>query len=173
MPAVQITPLTTTDAPALSEIALRAYRDHYLDYWYDRGEWYMKRSFDPAVLSAELADPTALFFLVSLDSEPVGFLKINPDHPLPGTTDPRSFELERIYLIGRVTGRGVGRAALTFTENLGRERGKTVLWLKAMDTSDALQFYNRVGFETCGTLQLEFPQMKVERRGMVILKKAI
>ncbi len=170
MPSVTFTPLTVDDAPALSEIALRAYRDHYLDYWDDRGEWYMQHSFAPDQLARELADPNARYFLVHLDAVPVGFVKVNLDKGLDHFPAADSIELERIYLTEAATGHGVGKAAMQLVEQIARERGKKTLWLKAMDTSTALGFYKRMGFRHHGTHRLSFPQMKEERRGMVILQ---
>ncbi len=178
MSLITFEPLTVADAPALSEVALRAYRDHYLDYWYDRGEWYMQHSFAPSQLAAELADPNARYFMVNLNSEPVGFLKVNLDKPLPGSPSigqsvVTDIELERIYLVDAATGQGVGQAAMDFVERMARERGKQMLWLKAMDSSPAIGFYRRVGFQQHGTQRLTFPQMKEALRGMVVLRKEL
>jgi len=178
MPLITFTELRVADAPALSDIALRAYRDHYLDYWYDRGEWYMQHSFAPSQLATELADLNARYFTVQLHNEPVGFLKVNthkalPNSNLPAQSERNSLELERIYMVKAATGHGVGQAALQFVEIMAREQSKQTLWLKSMDSSPALGFYKRMGFQPYGTHRLTFPQMKEELRGMVILCKEI
>ncbi len=172
------TELRVADAPALSDIALRAYRDHYLDYWYDRGEWYMQHSFAPTQLATELADPNVRYFTVRFHNEPVGFLKVNthkavPNSTLPTHSEQNSLELERIYLVKAATGHGVGQAAMQFVETMARVQGKQTLWLKSMDSSLALGFYKRMGFQEHGTHRLTFPQMKEELRGMVILSKEV
>lgn len=178
MPPITFIALSIADAPALSEIALRAYRDHYLDYWYDRGEWYMQHSFAPTQLASELVDPNARYFIVQLRNESVGFLKVNthkavPNSTLPAQSEQSSLELERIYLVKAATGHGVGQAAMQFVEEMAREQGKQTLWLKSMDSSSALGFYKRMGFQEHGTHRLTFPQMKEELRGMVILSKEV
>lgn len=179
MPTVSFHPLAVADAPALSNIALRAYRDHYLDYWYDRGEWYMQHSFAPDQLALELASSNARYFRIDLNGEPVGFLKINLDKALPNSsTAPEQavregIELERIYLTKNATGHGVGQAAMQLVEQIARERGKKTLWLKAMDSSPAIGFYARMGFRHHATHRLSFPQMKEELRGMVVLVKTV
>lgn len=171
--SICFTPLTAADATALSDIAIRSYKQHYLDYWYDRGEWYLERSFSVPQLAKELDDPHARWFMVLLADEPVGFLKINVDNPLPDQPDNNGLELERIYLLKEVSGQGVGRAAVEYVENLTRHLGKRTLWLKAMDTSPSVGFYERMGFELHSKLRLTFPQMKEELRGMVILQKPL
>jgi diamine N-acetyltransferase len=178
MPTVHFIPLQVADAEALSAVALCAYRDHYLDYWYDQGEWYMQHSFSVSQLSMELADSNARCFMIEWANKSVGFLKINLDKPLSGNTpadEPTStdMELERIYLTKDTTGHGVGQAAMLFVEKLAQERSKKTLWLKAMDSSAAVGFYERMGFAVYGTHQLSFPQMKESLRGMVIMRKRV
>lgn len=171
--SVRFTQLGPADARVLSTVALESYRQHYLDYWYDRGEWYMQHSFAPERLAVELADPNARYFMVWRHNERAGFLKINLDKPLPDQPANKGLELERIYLLKAATGHGVGQAAVEYVEKLARGAGRQTLWLKAMDTSEALSFYERMGFRHYGTLRLDFPQMKEELRGMVILQKPL
>jgi len=52
--SLQIIPCTAKDAEALSEIAIRSYRDFYLYLWHDDGEWYIQRSFAAAVFEKQL-----------------------------------------------------------------------------------------------------------------------
>ncbi|MBC8151620.1 MAG: GNAT family N-acetyltransferase [Bacteroidetes bacterium] len=172
--SIQFRPLAPTDAPLLSEVALRAYRQHYLHLWHDGGAWYINRCFTVDEMRAEMADPNSAWFLVEEAGEPVGFIKLNIDKPLEGDETQNALELERIYLVQEATGRGVGRAALEFIFDFARQRGKTLVWLKAMDSStDAIAVYTRLGFALCGTHQLDFEAMKREFWGMVVMKKPV
>lgn len=134
----------------------------------------MNRSFSCDVLRKELEDSNARFFFVGLNNEPVGFLKLNINEPSPCDASLNALELERIYLEKRVTGRGVGKAAMQFVIEQARQAEKQLIWLKSMDTShDALAFYSKMGFEPCGTDRLSFDVMKENLRGMVILKRRV
>ena len=43
-----------------------------------------------------------------------------------------------------------------------------------MDSSkDAIAFYEKMGFQLCGTHYLDFEPMKKEFRGMVVMKKEL
>ncbi|MDB5240810.1 MAG: N-acetyltransferase [Spirosoma sp.] len=162
------------DVERLALVARRAYADHYLHLWHDGGEWYMNRSFSVDVLLKELQDSNARFYFVSLKDEPVGFLKLNINEPSPCNTSMNALELERIYLEKKVTGMGVGKAAMQFAIDQARQTDKQFIWLKAMDTShDVLAFYGRMGFETCGTDRLSFDVMKEDFRGMTILQRRV
>src|SRR5215210_4628256 len=95
---IEIKQIDVADAPALQAIAVQAYSDHYLDTWNDNGAWYLQTFFNIGRLLEELGDPLARFYLIFDLGEPVGFLKLNVDKPLPGTIK-NALELERIYLI--------------------------------------------------------------------------
>ncbi len=84
MENINIKRLESQDALLLSEVALKAYADHYLHLWDDRGKWYIKKYFSVERLEAELKDENAVFFLAYCNDSPVGFLKLNIDAPLDG-----------------------------------------------------------------------------------------
>ncbi|GAB3539711.1 spermidine/spermine N(1)-acetyltransferase [Pontibacter brevis] len=173
MPIIQITPCTPADLYTLQDIAINAYGDHYLYLWYDGGAWYIDRSFSEATIKKELEDQNAALFLIYAEEELVGFLKLNIDQALEGESEEESLELERIYLTKAASGKGIGRQVVDFTVAFARERNKRTIWLKAMDSSKSVDFYEQNGFEKCGTYRLDFEAMKPEYRGMYILKREL
>ncbi|MBI1782128.1 MAG: GNAT family N-acetyltransferase [Sphingobacteriales bacterium] len=174
MTTIQIKPITKADAALLSEVAVKAYCDHYLHLWYDGGKWYLNRCFTEEVLSSELADTNNLFFITYLNNEAVGFLKIKIDSLLDSEPDKNAIELERIYLTKTASGKGIGKKLVELSFSIAKEYNKQLIWLKAMDTSTGpIAFYQQMGFELCGTYHLDFEQMKEELRGMVIMKKEL
>lgn len=156
-------------AKQLSEVALNAYRAHYLHLWHDNGVWYMHRNFRPETFLQALQDPFSQFFLLLTEGGVVGFLKTKTfDNQID------TLELERIYLIRSATGKGIGQIAIRFVENLAKEQSKTRLITKAMDTAtDAIRFYEKVGFQEISRFHLDFEAMKKEFRGMVVMEKNI
>jgi GNAT superfamily N-acetyltransferase len=169
---IRIEPITILDIVVLQDVALQAYRDHYLHLWHDGGQWYMQKSFSTGQLATELGDDNARFYLIYAGDEAVGFLKLNIDAPLAGFNAQNALELERIYLTKAASGKGAGSAVMGFVFTLARKLHKTIVWLKAMDSSGAaIAFYKKHGFETCGTYMLGFEQMKEEVRGMYVMKK--
>lgn len=171
---IQLQKLTAQDAALLSEVALKAYCDHYLHLWYDGGEWYKEKSFAPGNLEQELKDENALFFLIKEGSSYTGFLKLNIDAAFGACIKEEALELERIYLDKSSSGKGIGSFLLDYTFELAKSLNKKIVWLKAMDSSEAaIRFYKSHGFEICGTHHLDFPQMKEEYRGMVIMQKML
>ncbi|SOD81575.1 GNAT family N-acetyltransferase [Spirosoma fluviale] len=166
--------LSVADASRLSEVAIRAYCDHYLHLWHDSGAWYLARSFTPEALALELLDENARFYLIYLHEEPVGFLKLNLLKPSPCSPSLNGLELERIYLQQAATGKGIGAKIVQFVLEHARQMGRQVVWLKAMESShDAIAFYERMGFVLCGTSKLSFEVMREEYRPMVTMQQVL
>ena len=159
---------TEKDIPIIIAVALQSYNEHYLHLWYDNGEWYKQRCFTPEILREEMSDSNAIFYLLYDNDSPVGFLKLNLHKKLDPYTDADCLELERIYIIKAGTGKGIGKQAIQFTLDLARQLKKKFIWLKAMDTSDAIFFYEKIGFKEINTTRLDYDLMKEEFRGMVV-----
>jgi diamine N-acetyltransferase len=171
---IEMLRIGVADVSALSEIAVRAYCDHYKYLWYDEGKWYIDKSFSEENLLHELQDANAWFFLIYNYKELIGFLKLNVDAPLPDEENINGLELERIYLARSATGKGIGKKIIDFMIKIAKEKSKKLIWLKAMDSSkDVVEFYKKMGFEICGTAHLNFEMMKPECRGMYMMRKLL
>ncbi|MCX2741658.1 GNAT family N-acetyltransferase [Pontibacter anaerobius] len=170
MPDIRIAPCSTADLYTLQDIAIRSYRDHYLYLWFDGGAWYIDRSFEEQALRDELVDLHAAFYLIYTDEELVGFLKLNLHKEFGNHTAAEALELERIYLTKAASGKGIGREVVNFTKEVAQKYKKRIIWLKAMDSSRSVEFYEQNGFEKCDTYTLPFEQMKPEYRGMFVMK---
>ena len=173
MQVLEIQACAVTDATHISEIAIEAYRDFYLYLWKDDGSWYINRSFSPKQIKTEIKDPNARYYALKVGGDTIGFLKLNLDQPLDGHEQLNAIELERIYLLKAFAGKGFGRQAMEFCFGLAREMRKDLIWLKSMDSSPAIHFYEQLGFDVCGTFRLDYEAMKPEFRGMKILVKKL
>ena len=104
-------------------------------------------------------------------------MKINLNEQLAGFETLNALEVERIYLYKKATGKQLGKQLMQTAMNRARELKKDVIFLKAMDSgTDTLEFYKKLGYGICGSLQLPLPAfhlMKEKYRGMVILKKSV
>jgi diamine N-acetyltransferase len=195
MSKITLKPVKAKQVSFLTQVAREAYLDHYRPLWQDAGAWYISKVYNEAQLLSEIEDENVAYFLVYLQEsgektkqKPVGFIKLKKDYPLSigkaglpfgkgeGSTVAieNALYLERIYFIGSATGLGLGGFCFNFIENFARKNGKTAIWLMAMDSSTkAIHFYEKQGFEHCGTWELDFEDLNPELRGMLILKKEI
>lgn len=174
MEEISIKKVEPKDADFLSEVAIRAYKDHYLDLWYDEGKWYLENHLSAKKFSSELQDQNTRFYISYIDDSPVGFLKLNIDAPIAAFENDNSLELERIYLNKEAEGKGIGKQLVELTFKIAEEYNKDLVWLKAMDTSEGpIAFYTKMGFRNIGTHRLRHQLMREELRGMLIMGKMI
>jgi putative acetyltransferase len=94
-------------------------------------------------LSVErLFQPNILFFIASLDGDPVGCGGV--------AFDDGFAELKRMYVRGRARGRGVAQALVARLEAEAAARGYTRLTLETGDVLHAaIRVYERAGFRRC------------------------
>ena len=168
----------------LSDVAIHAYTDHYLHLWKNNNaDWYINKCFTIEVLTAELNDPNNVFYIVFENQKPLGFFKIVLNNPLlphsvrsdkDGISEENALYLERVYFKKEAVGKGLGEIAFNFALDTARRLNKKIIWLTAMDSSlKPIAAYKRMGFEICGTKELDFECIKDELRGMVIMKKTL
>jgi len=161
------------DIDELVFISNRSYRDHYTYLWYDNGEDYIKSNFSYFKLNEELSDPNSIFYLIYFENKTVGYLKLNIDKAIEKYSSTVALELERIYFIKNAAGKGLGKLTIDFVFDYARKKNKTLVWLKAMDSSKAVDFYKKQDFFICNEYYLTFPTMKNEFKKILVMCKEI
>jgi diamine N-acetyltransferase len=170
---IKIERSTTKDIPVIISVALQSYLMNYTHLWHDHGVAYMQNCFNNNRLSEEFADKNAAFFLVYQFEEAVGFIKLNISKAANNYPASSSLELERLYLLSKVTGQGIGHQVMQFVVRFAESKNKKTIWLKAMDSSKALEFYLKQGFQVFGEAELPFPELKQEHKKILSLFKEI
>lgn len=170
---IRIDRCTTNDIPAIISLALQSYLKSYTHFWHDNGVWYMRHNFNNDRLTEEFGDKNAAFFLIYQLEEAVGFMKTNTDKAAHACDACDTLELERLYLLNKVTGQGIGGQAMQFVTQFAKSKNKKLIWLRAMDKSKALKFYQRHGFQIFEEDYLSFPDIKDEFKKIVSLSKEI
>lgn len=167
---------TPGDASLLTTLAREIYKEHYLHLWHPGGaDWYMNEyAYALHKIEHELLDNNVEYYLAFENNIPAGYMKLLLNSALPGNEANEALEVERIYLLKSMTGKGTGRHLMQMAMEKAKTLHKDFIFLKAMDSSaDAIEFYQKLGFSICGTMQLPIPVfslMKEAYRGMVILK---
>jgi diamine N-acetyltransferase len=181
---LNIEKITHADVARLSQLAKRCYTPHYAHLWYDGGKWYTETMYAAEQLAAEIADPNVVYFIASDGQNDLGYMKLKFDYPLSigqgfsvgnGTGSQidalNALYLDRIYLTENAVGQGIGTKLVEMSIEIAKKHGRAAIWLAAMDTSRAVLMYEKLGFTTCGTWQLEFEKMRPEYRGMLLMVK--
>jgi GNAT superfamily N-acetyltransferase len=131
-----------------------------------------------------MTDPNVVYYIVSDGKKDLGYMKLKYDYPLSigqgfslghGSGSqidaPNALYLDRIYLTEQAVGKKIGTQLVTMSVDIARELGKTAVWLAAMDSSRAVEMYEKMSFVKCGTWRLDFERLKHEYRGMFLMIK--
>ena len=114
---------------------------------------YIHESFELSKIRAEIESPDAEFFIVFLDRRAVGYAKLRTGSQGDGVKSANSIELQRIYVVERVFGKGVGERLLRHCLETAKARGFETLWLGVWEENRrARRFYEKQGFRRVGTL---------------------
>lgn len=113
---------------------------------------YCVRFFDPKVVGDEIADSGSTHLIAELRGKAVGFVKLREGRTVECLAGENAIEVQRIYVLERMKGAGIGRRLLSAAMTVGREKGYEKLWLGVWDKNRAAQrFYERLGMSNIGT----------------------
>lgn len=142
-----------SDAGVLSKLGKETFYETFADMNDpETMEVYLEEAFSEEQLREEFRHPGSLFYLLNVDGEPAGYLKINEDGAQTEFGDADGLEIERIYLKQALQGRGLGRALMEKAISIAREKEKSYIWLGVWTRhTRAVAFYEHMGFEKAGS----------------------
>lgn len=112
---------------------------------------YLEKAFDISKLQDELSNKDSSFYFLYADEELAGYLKLNEYKAQTDICDPKSIEIERIYVKKEFQGKGLGRTLMNKAIDVAWTRKKLYIWLGVWEKNvSALQFYKSNGFYLIG-----------------------
>ena len=171
MQTVELRKCNIEDIPALRQVALQSYQEHYMYLWLndEYAWWYMNLSFSEESLKKQINEPDSTCYFIINNSEIVGFLKMNVNKPFDNTPPNKSIELERLYLLKKATNKGIGRKVVQIIIDEAKKNKLKAVWLKSMESSKAVHFYESIGFKIIRTEVLPFEGFKDEYRNIHVM----
>ena len=164
--------LSKSDHQQVLELMTVVYPPPYLHIWKDDASWYLEMVYNQTNIEREIDEPTTFYYFIKIQNQHIGVLRICYDNSLIDFPDKKATKLHRIYIDQSIHGHGIGKTLMQWVEKQCISRGDEILWLEAMDTQEqALHFYQKNGFEICGSMRLDFDMMLPEYRGMHRLYK--
>src|SRR5436189_1477767 len=100
MTPIQIRPATLDDAKLLTDLSYTTFWDafaHHPKNAPDDLAHYMRQAFSIEQITAELAEPNAIFLIAEIDGKPAGYAKLVIGSIEPGIIATRPIELSRLY----------------------------------------------------------------------------
>ncbi|MFM1772447.1 MAG: hypothetical protein RLZZ71_1589 [Bacteroidota bacterium] len=93
-------------------------------------------------LAFELQAPVSSFYFIYVEEELSGYMKLNISE---------TFEIERIYILKKFQGKGIGNTLVNFAIDQSKSLGFYSLWLGAWEhNTKAISFYKSLGFISFG-----------------------
>lgn len=124
--------------------------------------------FSTDAIATLLDNPGTTFIVAEAAGHMLGFVQLTQGttHALlrPGS----AVELDRLYVLARFGGQGIGTLLLRHAEALAARQGVTTLWLTAwVGNHHALAFYARRGYDDAGATTYRFQDEQYENRVLV------
>lgn len=156
------------------KLGIKAYKEHYLHLWKNNDPTpYFEESFTIDVVRHELKDNSSSLWLIHMGDTAIGILKLIKDAPIGPYNSKKAILLEKIYILNKFSGKGIGSLALSWVEKYCMDSDKQVLWLEAMQKGPALKFYLKNGYHILKEKQLKFDLVLDKEKPMYVLLKKI
>ena len=111
---------------------------------------YVTENFSLAQIESELNNRDSTFFIVEADARAVGYAKLHENSQVECLKDD-AIELQRIYILEKAKGKGVGEALMRRCFDAALAKNYTKIWLSVWEKNLAAQrFYGRFGFVKVG-----------------------
>lgn len=157
MKDIEIRSATAQDARLVSTLGAVTFYEAYFeqDDPPDLAD-YIHESFALEKIRAEIEDSSATFFIIYHNRHAAGYAKLRENSEVHCVKNDSAIELQRIYIVERFFGKGLGETLLEHCLQTARERGFETLWLGVWEENRrALRFYEKHGFREVG--KITFP----------------
>jgi GNAT superfamily N-acetyltransferase len=172
---VKLEPIKIEHQPKLMALIQRIYPPAYKHLWKNENcNFYFNKFFSLNNLIADLKDENAEYYFVYYTSKLAGIIRFIYDDVYLDFKNETATYLNRIYLGEEAQGEGVAAQLLDWIEQKTKQKGSTLIWLKAMDTQrQALRFYEKQGYQYGSNTSLDFDLLCPELRGMHTMFKQL
>lgn len=165
--SINLITIKENDASKLLKLMYTIYVPSYKHLWQDGGIWYVKNTFNPIVLKAELSEKNTAYYFVEYQNQKIGILRLIHNMPIEDIENKRASKLHRIYLDAKVHGKGIGKLLMDWSTQEAIKNNSELLWLEVMDTQEqALEFYKKLDYQISDDFKLKFELMHIHLRGM-------
>ncbi len=155
--AMRILPVEPHHIPALSQLATDTFVETFGHLYPSEDlDAFLAKSYAPAQLATELADPAQFWRIVYEGDDVVAYLQCGPvGLPYPDADPAREGELKRLYVHSSQQGKGLGKMLLTIAMDWMAEiYPGTPQWIGVWSQNHKAQgLYSAYGFERVGEYQ--------------------
>ena len=172
---IKLQEIKIEDQPKLMELLKLIYPPAYKHLWANEDcSFYLNKFYSIKNLELELSDQNAAYYFVIYNANLVGIIRFIYNNVFKGFPKKQSTYINRIYLGKEAQGKGVAKQLFYWIENRVKQKGNTLIWLKAMDSQkQALRFYEKQGYNYGTKTHLDFELIHSNLRGMHMMYKLL
>ena len=112
---------------------------------------YLGRAYEIGKLRREIECKDSTFLFAYYEDTLAGYIKFNESPNQTEINDPKSLEVERLYVLKAYQDKGIGRYLMELAINTAKERNKEYIWLGVWERNfKAQRFYGRYNFYRIG-----------------------
>ena len=112
---------------------------------------YIESAFDPEKLDAALRNPDCQHWIAFHGDEMAGYCKLNFRESQTAIQDETSLEIERIYVLKKFQGRGIGKSLIEKVYAIAAQQNLDYIWLSVWQKNEnAIRFYESQGYWKTG-----------------------
>ncbi len=143
---------TIDDLHLISVLAIATHYEAYfeLDPSHDLAD-YCVRFFNLETVKSELENPQLTYLIVQYKGNAVGFAELREGKYIECLKGKNAIEVQRIYVIEPLKGKGIGKRLFEKCCEIAREKGYQTIWLGVWDKNiEAQKFYEKIGMKNVG-----------------------
>ncbi|WP_313267014.1 GNAT family N-acetyltransferase [Epilithonimonas vandammei] len=108
---------------------------------------YLEKQFSVSQLKSELSDENSMFYFALVDTNIVGYLKVNLGNSQTEIKDKNALEIERIYVIKDFHGKNVAKHLYNKAIEIAESKNVDYVWLGVWEeNARAISFYRKNNF---------------------------
>lgn len=148
MDTIQITKAEIKDIEKLQTIGRQTFYETFAEgNTKENMKKYLEEGFSDQKLNSELNDINSQFYLASMGTQLIGYLKVNFGQAQTELKDRASLEIERIYVLKEFHGQKVGQLLYDKAIEIAKQSKANYVWLGVWEKNlRAISFYQKNGF---------------------------
>ena len=148
MSKIEINKATLFDLEIIQKISINTFTETFSEVnTAENLANYIKENFNPEKIASEINNPESTFYLALLDSETIGYLKLNFGKAQTENYNEQALEIHRIYVLKEFHGKKIGQLLLDEAVKIAKQTEAGSIWLGVWEENHrALQFYAKNGF---------------------------
>jgi ribosomal protein S18 acetylase RimI-like enzyme len=144
MSPITIRKATISDLEIIQEISTQTFIETFAEVNAPENmEHYVRENFNSEQVTSEIHNPDSAFYLATLDSETIGYLKLNFGNAQNEIVHKEAIEIHRIYVSKAFFGKKVGQLLLYEAVRIAKYKGVNAIW---EENHRAIRFYSKNGF---------------------------